>query len=60
MIPGITTKKISSDPGILEREHPDANFIIIDEAHYFRRPDTNRYQALRFDTTTVVSNWFTC
>ena len=47
MIPSVSTEKISSDPGILEGEHPEANFIIIDEAHYFRKPDTNRYQALR-------------
>jgi len=47
MIPSVTTEKISSDPAILEREHPEADYIIIDEAHYFRRPDTNRYEALR-------------
>jgi SNF2 family DNA or RNA helicase len=46
-IPCISTEKVSSNPETLETEHPEADFIIVDEAHYFRRPDTNRYQALR-------------
>jgi superfamily II DNA or RNA helicase/HKD family nuclease len=43
----INSEMISSDPDILERDYPDADFIIIDEAHYFRNPSTNRYDALQ-------------
>lgn len=47
ILPNVTTEKISSDPDILEREYSETDFIIVDEAHYFRSPNTNRYQALR-------------
>jgi len=41
------SEEISRDPDSLEKQHPDADFIIVDEAHYFRNPATNRYKALR-------------
>ncbi|NQS88808.1 DEAD/DEAH box helicase family protein, partial [Patescibacteria group bacterium] len=47
LLDSISTEMLSIDPDRLERDHPDANFLIIDEAHYFRRPTTNRYIALR-------------
>ncbi len=43
----ISTEMLSSDPDRLERDHPNANFLIIDESHYFRNPTTKRYIALR-------------
>jgi len=41
------SEEISHDPDSLEKQHPDADFIIVDEAHYFRNPGTKRYKALR-------------
>ena len=41
------SEELSYDPDSLEKQYPDADFIIIDEAHFFRNPGTNRYKALR-------------
>jgi len=43
----VTSEKLSSDPDHVFKDHSDRNFIIVDEAHFFRTPSTNRYGALR-------------
>jgi ERCC4-related helicase len=45
-IPNINTELISSNPDILSNLHKDKDFIIIDEAHYFRSSNTRRYEGL--------------
>lgn len=47
LLDSISTEMLSSDPDRLERDHPDSNFFIIDEGHYFRNPTTKRYVAVR-------------
>jgi superfamily II DNA/RNA helicase len=46
-IESVSSEKLSSDPDSVLKEFSDRNFIIVDEAHYFRTPSTNRYAALR-------------
>jgi len=41
-----SSEKLSSDPDYVLKEHADKNFIVVDEAHYFRSPSTSRYAAL--------------
>lgn len=43
----VSSEKLSSDPDSALKEYVDSTFIIVDEAHFFRRPSTNRYTALR-------------
>jgi superfamily II DNA or RNA helicase len=43
----VSSEKLSSDPESVEKEYSDRDFIVVDEAHYFRTPSTNRYAALR-------------
>ncbi|MHB8568098.1 MAG: helicase-related protein [Nitrososphaerales archaeon] len=43
----ISSEKLSSDPDSIQNEFGDSTFIIVDEAHFFRTPSTNRYAALR-------------
>lgn len=43
----VSSEKLSSDPDSVVKQFSDRNFIIVDEAHYFRSPSTNRYAALR-------------
>lgn len=43
----VSSEKLSSDPDGVSKQYGDRNFIMVDEAHYFRRPSTNRYGALR-------------
>lgn len=43
----ISSEKLSSDPDSALEEYVDSTFIIVDEAHFFRTPSTNRYAALR-------------
>ena len=45
-IPRINTEMVSSDPDILSRKYKDMNFIIIDEAHYFRSSSSQRYKGI--------------
>ena len=44
-IPYVNTEAVSRDPSILNR-YKDKNFIIIDEAHYFRSSSSRRFDAL--------------
>jgi superfamily II DNA or RNA helicase len=46
-IEAISTEKLSSDPDYVLKEYSDRDFLIVDEAHYFRSPSTNRYASLR-------------
>lgn len=43
----VSSEKLSSDPDNVVKDYSDRDFIIVDEAHYFRSPSTNRYSALR-------------
>lgn len=43
----VSSEKLSSDPDNVAKDYSDRDFIIVDEAHYFRSPSTNRYSALR-------------
>jgi len=43
----VSSEKLSSDPDSVVKRFSDRDFIIVDEAHYFRSPSTNRYAALR-------------
>jgi hypothetical protein len=43
----VSSEKLSSDPDAVTKQYEDRDFIIVDEAHYFRHPSTNRYSALR-------------
>jgi SNF2 family DNA or RNA helicase len=43
----VSSEKLSSDPDSVVKQFSDRDFIIVDEAHYFRSPSTNRYAALR-------------
>jgi SNF2 family DNA or RNA helicase len=43
----ISSEKLSSDPDSALNEFVDSTFIIVDEAHFFRTPSTNRFAALR-------------
>src|SRR5256885_11095464 len=43
----VSSEKLSSDPDSALKEYVDSAFIIVDEAHFFRTPATNRYAALR-------------
>ena len=43
----VSSEKLSSDPDSALMEYSDCTFVIVDEAHYFRTPSTNRYGALR-------------
>ena len=43
----VSSEMLSSDPETVTERYRDRNFIIVDEAHYFRHPSTNRYSALR-------------
>jgi superfamily II DNA or RNA helicase/HKD family nuclease len=45
-IPSINTEKVSADPDILTKEYKDKDFIIIDEAHYFRTSSSKRFEGL--------------
>ncbi|MGC9123693.1 MAG: SNF2-related protein [Thermoplasmata archaeon] len=45
-IPSINTEKVSADPEILNKNYSDKNFIIIDEAHYFRSSSSQRFSGL--------------
>ena len=45
-IPSINTEKVSADPDILNKKYNDKNFIIIDEAHYFRSSSSQRFSGL--------------
>ena len=38
---------LSAHPEVAIKEFQDKNFIIVDEAHYFKSPGSNRYGALR-------------
>jgi superfamily II DNA or RNA helicase len=43
----VSSEKLSSDPESVIKDNSDRDFIVVDEAHYFRTPSTNRYAALR-------------
>ncbi|MEM3490365.1 MAG: helicase-related protein, partial [Nitrososphaerota archaeon] len=43
----VSSEKLSSNPDSVAKQYEDRDFIIVDEAHYFRHPSTNRYNALR-------------
>lgn len=45
-IPSINTESVSADPDILNKYYSDKNFIIIDEAHYFRSSSSQRFSGL--------------
>jgi superfamily II DNA or RNA helicase len=45
-IPSINTEKVSANPDILNKYYNDKNFIIIDEAHYFRSSSSQRFSGL--------------
>jgi len=51
----LSTEKLSQDPSCIEEYKGEygPKLIIVDEAHYFRRQSTNRYEALR---EMVVAN----
>lgn len=53
-IESLSTEKLSQDPSCIEKYKGDyaPKLIIVDEAHYFRRQSTNRYEALRELVTT--------
>jgi SNF2 family DNA or RNA helicase len=45
----LNSEKLSSDPSMVEKyidRNPPPGLVIVDEAHYFRNPPTNRYEAL--------------
>lgn len=45
----LNSEKLSADPSVVEEyinRDPKPGLIIVDEAHYFRNPTTNRYEAL--------------
>jgi superfamily II DNA or RNA helicase/HKD family nuclease len=46
-IDNVTSEKLSQDPDSVLQEYRDKDFVIVDEAHYFRTPSTKRYSALR-------------
>jgi SNF2 family DNA or RNA helicase len=46
-IDNVTSEKLSQDPDSVLAQYQDKDFIIVDEAHYFRNPSTIRYSALR-------------
>ncbi|MGC8558834.1 MAG: helicase-related protein, partial [Nitrososphaeria archaeon] len=46
-IESVSSEKLSQDPDSALKQFDGMNFIIVDEAHYFRTPSTNRYSALR-------------
>jgi superfamily II DNA or RNA helicase len=46
-IESISSEKLSSDPDSALKDYVNSTFIIVDEAHFFRTPSTNRYAALR-------------
>jgi superfamily II DNA or RNA helicase len=43
----VSSEKLSGDPDSVVKHFSDRDFVIVDEAHYFRSPSTNRYAALR-------------
>ncbi len=43
----VTSEKLSQDPDYALERYGDRNFIVVDEAHFFREPSTIRYSALR-------------
>lgn len=44
----VSTEMLSRNPDLLnEDRYSDAGFVMVDEAHDFKRPSTNRYVALR-------------
>lgn len=66
-IDSVSSEKLSQDPDSALAQYQDKDFIIVDEAHYFRTPSTIRYSALRelllknnaqvvFATATPVNN----
>ncbi len=47
-IHSVNSEYVSADPdAFVERYSGKYNFIVVDEAHYFRSPSSNRYKALR-------------
>jgi SNF2 family DNA or RNA helicase len=46
-IDSVSSEKLSQDPDSVLAQYQDKDFIIVDEAHYFRTPSTIRYSALR-------------
>jgi hypothetical protein len=45
----LNSEKLSSDPSVVEKyidRNPPPGLVVVDEAHYFRNPPTNRYEAL--------------
>jgi hypothetical protein len=46
-IDSISSEYLSSNPDQTVKEYSEKDFIIIDEAHYFRSQSSNRYSALR-------------
>lgn len=46
-IEAISSEMLSKDPDYVLKEYPDRDFLIVDEAHYFRTPSTNRHASLR-------------
>ena len=46
-IDSISSEYLSSHPDQTVKEYAEKDFIIIDEAHYFRSQSSNRYSALR-------------
>jgi len=46
-IDSISSEYLSSHPDQTVRDYSEKDFIIIDEAHYFRSQSSNRYSALR-------------
>lgn len=43
----INSERLSSNPDQALKNFEEKDFIIVDEAHYFRTPSSNRYAALR-------------
>jgi ERCC4-related helicase/HKD family nuclease len=43
----INSERLSSSPELALKNYEDKNFIIVDEAHYFRTPSSNRYEAMQ-------------
>jgi superfamily II DNA or RNA helicase len=43
----VSSEKLSGDPDSVVKHFSDRDFIVVDEAHYYRSPSTNRYAALR-------------
>jgi ERCC4-related helicase len=45
----LNSEKLSANPSVVEEyinRNPQPGLVIVDEAHYFRNPTTNRYEAL--------------